>query len=436
MNKYTDMPVVQVVYAAPCPLLQYYRPQPSHNAIRSAIIDLTFANLFIYALLQYICCKGVISRPTMHGGMNMEKRKYFRLIVLIILFVGISWGFNYKKEEIKPVTKEGAQNSEALPSSETPMGKLWASFGVATANAANKQSVAIEVNGVKLTNAQVDTEMKKKLVFLKKRGMPAHRIEKMKPGMRKRILDDFVVRVLLSQEVKRLKIAATEQEVTKATEQFKAGLPPGATLDDLLKKNNISKDKFREEITLNVKINKLVLAQPQANIKPTESEIIKYYQANKDKFKTPETAHARHILVSKKPGDDDKTKADKKAKAELLRKQVTDGADFAEVAKKNSDCPSKDSGGDLGTFSRGQMVKPFEDAAFSQKINTIGPVVETDFGYHIIQVLERTEPKTISLDKNIRGEIGLFLQQQKRQEALAEVLKKLQAKATIIVPGQ
>jgi parvulin-like peptidyl-prolyl isomerase len=82
------------------------------------------------------------------------------------------------------------------------------------------------------------------------------------------------------------------------------------------------------------------------------------------------------------------------------------------------------------------MVKPFEEAAFAQKVNAIGPVVETDFGYHIIQVLAHNEAKVMSLDKKIKDEIGNFLQQQKRQEAFTEMLKKLRAKATIIVSGQ
>jgi hypothetical protein len=126
-----------------------------------------------------------------------------------------------------------------------------------------------EVNGVKFTKSQFDDEMKRKLAIIKNQ-MPADRLQKIMPEIKKQILDDFVIRTLLSQEVKRLKISATEQEIAEATERVKSGLPPGATLDDLLKKNEITKDKFREEVTLGVKINKLVLSQPLALVKPAD----------------------------------------------------------------------------------------------------------------------------------------------------------------------
>jgi parvulin-like peptidyl-prolyl isomerase len=101
------------------------------------------------------------------------------------------------------------------------------------------------------------------------------------------------------------------------------------------------------------------------------------------------TVRARHILVKAAQNDGDAARAESKRVAEQIRKQLIDGAGFADMAAKHSDCPSKQKGGDLGSFGRGQMVKPFEDAAFSQKENAIGPVVETQFGYHIIQVIER-----------------------------------------------
>ncbi len=103
--------------------------------------------------------------------------------------------------------------------------------------------------------------------------------------------------------------------------------------------------------------------------KPTEKEISKFFTDNKEKFTTQESVHVRHILVTIDAKDDEKTKAEKKARIENLRKQVVEGADFAEIAKNNSDCPSKENGGDLGEIKKGQTVKPFEDAAFSQEIN-------------------------------------------------------------------
>ncbi len=293
----------------------------------------------------------------------------------------------------------------------------------------------VEVNGVKFTKNKFDADMAKKLALLKSQ-VPAARLQQIKPELRKQMMDDFVISTLLSGEVKRLKITATEQEITEAMNRVKSSLPSGATLDELLKKNDLTSEKFREEIALGVKINKLVLSQPLAKAKPTEKEISTYYNDNKAKFRAPETVHARHILVAHAPGDDDKTKKEKKAKAEQLRKQLLQGADFADIAAKNSDDPNKNNGGDLGVFSRGQMVKPFEDAAFSQKVNAIGPVVETDFGYHIIQVTEHNDSKAINFDKKLQEQIALFLQQQKRQEAFTEMLKKLRAKATIIVPGK
>jgi peptidyl-prolyl cis-trans isomerase C len=370
----------------------------------------------------------------------MDKHRYFHhtsLLTLLILMGIILWGCNSKKEDKRTDAKPAMQKSDIAPLSEPPveMTESTVLLAASTVKTAKSPAVAVEVNGIKFTDAQLDTEVKRKLALLKDK-MPADRLKQMSPQIRKQTVDDFIIRTLLTQEVNRSKIVATEQEVNEEVEKVKSSLPRGAAIEDLIKNNGMSMERFREEMSLGIKINKLVLSQPLSKKKPTDKEITKYYQNNKEKFKAPETVHVRHILVAKNAGDDEKAKMEKKAKAELLRKQLLDGSDFADLAAKNSDCPSKTSGGDLGYFPRGRMVKPFEDAAFSQKVNSIGPVVETDFGYHIIQVMEHNDARVITLDGNIKKEIGLFLEQQKRQEAFAELLKKLKAKATIIVAEQ
>jgi peptidyl-prolyl cis-trans isomerase D len=134
-------------------------------------------------------------------------------------------------------------------------------------------------------------------------------------------------------------------------------------------------------------------------IQVTDAQVQDYYNAHKDEYRTPERVHARHILLSiaNKPKDE---VPKIQAQAEALLKQLKSGGDFAELAKKNSQDPgSAQKGGDLGWVSRGQMVKNFEDAVFTLKPNEIGNVVTTEYGFHIIQVLEKQPAHLQTLDE-------------------------------------
>jgi peptidyl-prolyl cis-trans isomerase C len=214
---------------------------------------------------------------------------------------------------------------------------------------------------------------------------------------------------------------------------MKGSMPAGTTIEDFIKKSGMSNEQLRKEIALGIRVNKMIMTTKTAKASPTEKEIQQFYKENKDKFRIPEAVHARHILVSKTAGEDEKSKKAKRDKAEDLRKQIIAGSDFTEVAKANSDCPSKNQGGDLGTFSKGQMVKPFENAAFTQKKGEIGPVVETDFGYHIIEVIDHQPSKIQNLDKETKSKISAFLKQKKNYEALNEIMQGLKAKAHIVI---
>ena len=132
---------------------------------------------------------------------------------------------------------------------------------------------------------------------------------------------------------------------------------------------------------------------------PTQQEIQQYYNAHQAEYSVPEQARSRHILISVPAGADAKTDAAAKAKAEGILKQLKGGANFAELAKKNSEDPgSKDTGGELGFAQRGHMVPAFDTAIFSQKIGDIA-IVKSQYGYHIVQVEERTPAHTQSLSE-------------------------------------
>ena len=241
------------------------------------------------------------------------------------------------------------------------------------------------------------------------------------------MVNEFIMRTLISNEVERRKIKATDKEIEATMDLIKADLPPGTKLETFMKENKIT----REQIVLDVKAKKMVKQELGKNVKPSQEEISKFYEENKSKFTNPENVHVRHILVAFAAEDDDKAKEEKKVKIENLRKQIIDGADFAEIARKNSDCPSKEKDGDLGAIRKGQTVKTFEEAAFSQEINVVGPVVTTEYGHHIIQVLEHTPAKVISLEE-VKDKISSHLEQQKELDAFGVLFKKLREKAKII----
>jgi peptidyl-prolyl cis-trans isomerase D len=122
---------------------------------------------------------------------------------------------------------------------------------------------------------------------------------------------------------------------------------------------------------------------------PTQQEIKAYFGAHQSEYETPEQARSRHILIKVDAGSDPKADAAAKAKAEALLKQIQGGANFADLAKQNSDDPgSKDSGGELPFAQRGTMVPEFDKAIFTQKIGDT-QIVKSQFGYHIVQVEER-----------------------------------------------
>jgi peptidyl-prolyl cis-trans isomerase C len=353
------------------------------------------------------------------------KKSICLLFTALLLFTAVGCNGGEETKKIKASEETQATGPQTIPpAAPAPL--------VPAAPMLSPTDVIAEVDGSKLTRAQLDLEVKKKMREMQGK-IPADKITQATVAIRKQLVDDFIVRTLLLNEVNRRKIVATDKEIAAAMNAMKENIPAGTTMEEFMKKNGVSSEQLRQEITLGIRINKLVNTTKTAKAIPSEKEIQEFYKGNKEKFKTPESVHARHILVAKTAEEDEKAKAAKRAKAENLRKQLLAGADFAEVAKTNSDCPSKNQGGDLGTFTKGQMVKPFETAAFSQKKNEIGPVVETDFGYHIIQVIDHQPSKIHGLDKEAKLKISAFLQQKKKYDAFNEIMQGLKAKAHIVV---
>ncbi len=159
-----------------------------------------------------------------------------------------------------------------------------------------------------------------------------------------------------------------------------------------------------------------------AGAKPTEAQMQAYYKANKSSFDTPATRTVRHVLV--------KTKAQAETVYALLKANNTD-AEWAKVAKKYSiDTATKSSGGSLGAIHKGEMVKPFENAAFSIALNTVSQPVHSQYGWHVLEVTKVTAAKK-STYASAKASIQSTLTSQMQQKAWTAWLAKQQKAAKI-----
>ena len=299
------------------------------------------------------------------------------------------------------------------------------------ADAVSEAPALVVVNGAPLTAADMEKRIEKRMARFE--GMPEEQRPQIEAQLREMIQEEFVTRALLVEEAKRLKLAATDDEVEEMVAKAVEGLPDGMTFEDLLKTEQMTETEIRAEIREQLTMKK-VIDGAVASAKPTDEEVEAFYKENADRMKMPETVRARHLLITVDKEADDDEKAAKAKEAEAIRKQLLDGADFAALAKEKSSCPSSQSGGDLGVFPRGQMVKPFEEAAFSQKVGEIGAVVETDFGYHIIQVDEHNEAKERSLEE-AREDIAGYLANRDVNASRQDFIEGLKAKAKIEYPA-
>ncbi len=193
------------------------------------------------------------------------------------------------------------------------------------------------------------------------------------------------------------------------------------------KAKNIEKDaevvtaleKMREDVIMNYYLKK-----EMEKVTVSDKEIKDYYEKNKDKYMAEASIRASHILVKEQ------------ADAQAILKELQAGKSFEELAKEKSSCPSAKNGGDLGYFTRGQMVKPFEDTAFALKAGEVTPTpVQTQFGWHIIKVTDKKEAQQKDFSE-IKGDIRSQLLYEKQKQKINDLSAAARQKYSVVISGE
>lgn len=263
---------------------------------------------------------------------------------------------------------------------------------VATSHAA-KDEILAQVGPYKLTKKEFEAKLETAPPQVKM--ILAHQ-----PGLKKALVKRWV-------EISLLSLAAKDEGLANDPE-VKARL-----------------EEVTRQILAQAYLEKKILAKTG---QVSEKELQAYYEKHKDKYQEPEAVRARHILIEV---PQNATKAQEKEalkKAQEIRARILKGEDFAKLAKEYSADPgTKNRGGELGFFTRGQMVKAFEEAAFSLKPGEVSQPVRTPFGYHIIQVEEVRAAKQKSFEE-VKGRIKEEILAKREQEALNKAIAELKKK--------
>jgi peptidyl-prolyl cis-trans isomerase C len=245
-------------------------------------------------------------------------------------------------------------------------------------------------------------------------------------------LDNLIGMILLKNESKEKKIAADTAKVEETYKDLVKRFPSEAEFKKALIAQGMTEAELHKNIEQNLVYQQVIDQAVKDVPAPTDVEIKKFYDDNPQYFSAPEQVHAAHILLKIDKNATPEKKAEAKSKLEALRADIeSKKISFADAAAKNSEDPgSAKNSGDLGFFPRGQMVKPFEDAAFSTKPGTLTPVIETQFGYHLINVIELKPAGKTPLEQ-AKNDIKNFLDRKAKQDAVQKYIADLRQKVKI-----
>lgn len=313
----------------------------------------------------------------------------------------------------------------------------------------------IKVNDSVITRKMIDSSIKKESAMLGNLDAEKDEDKFLYLIYKNKTVNDLIIKELLRQEAVKRNITVSEEEIDDKIQKLTEQVGGKSKFDSYFSANKINKKDFRKKIEFDLLNDKIVedLAGKKA---PDEKEIKAFYEKNKDEyFKHPEQVKASHILISASEpmirarieSDPKESKAlsaeevDEKVKEELAEAKIkakkilaevkADPEKFEEIARKKSQDPSSaKKGGDLGFFAKNKMVPSFSKAAFDIKPGKISELVKTEYGYHIIKVVDRKKAGVVPFDE-VKIQIGRYLNNKKKTNELKKLLLGLKNKAEI-----
>jgi peptidyl-prolyl cis-trans isomerase C len=298
----------------------------------------------------------------------------------------------------------------------------------------NDKAYVATVNGKGITRKEFDNALREAQKQFSRIGVKeGEKADKKLPDMKKEVMNRLIDLELLYQDSTGRAIVVEDYVLKKDMKEFKQRFKSREEFEKYLKEYNLTEDELLEQFRRRRTVQDLrnILRQEMAaKVKVSDADARAFYDRNIDKFQHPAQIRVSHILVAVSQNADEAEKKKAREKIEGIQKELKNGADFADLARKESQCESRNQGGDLGFFPRGRMVKPFDDAAFKLKPGEMSGIVETRYGYHIIKMQEKRPAGPVPFDE-VKDKIKRYLAQVQIEQMYADYLKQLRKKADI-----
>lgn len=337
------------------------------------------------------------------------KRNIIRGVVLVVLAALVAG----------PVWAGGNRERDAEP----------AAGDSAAGTAVTTEDLVARVNGRDVSREEFDNLVESNIARYESQSNQAFPAEQRRQ-LERQVLDGLITRTILEVETERQGITLSDARYEETLGQFKGQFPSEEAYRNALQQQGFTEARFEQELRRQLLIEQLITTQVLDTLTMDEAELRAFYDDNPQYFERPEQVAARHIIMTIQGITDEAELAEKRSRLEEIRTRIEAGEDFGEMAREYSEGPSAPEGGRLGTFGRGQMVPEFENAAFALEVGELSGIVETQFGYHILQVTEKTPAREIPFEE-ARPNIEEFLMEDARNQAAQTYVQELREAAEI-----
>jgi parvulin-like peptidyl-prolyl isomerase len=302
---------------------------------------------------------------------------------------------------------------------------LWLALPLAHA----QEILVARANGTGITQEQLERNFDEDLKQRKLNLLQIRNPERMKQ-MKRAVLDKLIEQELFWQQAQKAGTIASPDEVEQAYQSTMGQFKSAEAFERRLLVEGYTPETYRQLVKKQVSATKYANGVGAAVPAASSGEVHQFYLDNPEKFRRPQQVRARHILISVAPAASDKERAATRLRIDQILARARAGEDFETLARLYSEATTKQWGGELEPFSRGQLAKPFEDVAFGLKPGQVSDVLATPEGLQIIK-LDTLDPAIIVSEQKAREKIQDFLRAQKANLAVEKEAARLRTEGIV-----